>query len=233
VDNGTVSTYYANANGLTGATLKTALHNIIKVQTKITYSQVTEALKDTDEDPNNPNNVILLYKGTSQAKSTFGGNANDWNREHVWAQSHGNFGTVVGPGTDIHHLKPTDASVNSSRGNKDFDNGGQFHSECTLCKFDGDSWEAPDRVKGDIARMLMYMAVRYEGNGEIDLELVNYTGTSGALHGKLSTLLQWHAQDPVDAFEIRRNNVIYEKYQGNRNPFIDHPEYATMIWPAS
>jgi predicted extracellular nuclease/endonuclease I len=233
VDNGTVSTYYANANGLTGASLKTALHNIIKVQTKITYDQVREALKDTDEDPNNPNNVILLYKGTSQAKSTFGGNPNDWNREHVWAQSHGNFGTVVGPGTDIHHLKPTDASVNSSRGNLDFDNGGTFHSECTQCKFDGDSWEAPDRVKGDIARMLMYMAVRYEGNGEIDLELVNYTGTTGALHGKLSTLLQWHAQDPVDAFEMRRNNVIYEKYQGNRNPFIDHPEYATMIWSAS
>jgi uncharacterized protein len=233
VDNGTVSTYYANANGLTGAALKTALHNIIKVQTKITYDQVREALKDTDEDPNNPNNVILLYKGTSQAKSTFGGGVNDWNREHVWAQSHGNFGTVVGPGTDIHHLKPTDASVNGSRGNLDFDNGGTFHSECTQCKFDGDSWEAPDRVKGDIARMLMYMAVRYEGNGEIDLELVNYTGTTGALHGKLSTLLQWHSQDPVDAFEMRRNNVIYEKYQGNRNPFIDHPEYATMIWSAS
>lgn len=233
VDNGTVSTYYANANGLTGAALKTALHNIIKVQTKITYSQVTEALKDTDEDPNNPNNVILLYKGTSQAKSTFGGGANDWNREHVWAQSHGNFGTSVGPGTDIHHLRPTDASVNSSRGNKDFDNGGTAHNECTECKFDGDSWEPPNRVKGDIARMLMYMAVRYEGNGEIDLELVNYTGTSGAFHGKLSTLLQWHAQDPVDAFEMRRNNVIYEKYQGNRNPFIDHPEYAAMIWQAS
>jgi uncharacterized protein len=233
VDNGTVSTYYANANGLTGAALKSALHNIIKVQTKINYDQVREALKDTDEDPNNSNNVILLYKGTSQAKSTFGGGANDWNREHVWAQSHGSFGTVVGPGTDLHHLKPTDASVNSSRGNKDFDNGGTAHTECTLCKYDGDSWEAPDRVKGDIARMLMYMAVRYEGNGEIDLELVNYTGTSGPLHGKLSTLLQWHAQDPVDAFEMRRNNVIYEKYQGNRNPFIDHPEYATMIWQAS
>jgi uncharacterized protein len=233
VDNGTVSTYYANANGLTGAALKSALHNIIKVQTKITYDQAREALKDTDEDPNNPNNVILLYKGTSQAKSTFGGGANDWNREHVWAQSHGNFGTSVGPGTDIHHLKPTDASVNSSRGNKDFDNGGTFHSECTQCKFDGDSWEAPDRVKGDIARMLMYMDVRYEGNGEINLELVDYTGTSGAKHGKLSTLLQWHLQDPVDEFEIRRNNVIYEKYQGNRNPFIDHPEWAAMIFKAS
>ncbi|CAG9606607.1 endonuclease [Pseudoneobacillus rhizosphaerae] len=233
VDNGTVSTYYANANGLTGAALKTALHNIIKVQTKITYDQAREALKETDEDPNNPNNVILLYKGTSQAKSTFGSGANDWNREHVWAQSHGNFGTGVGPGTDIHHLKPTDASVNSSRGNKDFDNGGTAHNECTLCKYDGDSWEAPDRVKGDIARMLMYMDVRYEGNGEINLELVDYTGTSGAKHGKISTLLQWHLQDPVDEFEIRRNNVIYEKYQGNRNPFIDHPEWAAMIFKAS
>jgi uncharacterized protein len=233
VDKGTVSTYYANANGLTGAALKTALHNIIKVQTKITYDQAREALKETDEDPNNPNNVILLYKGTSQAKSTFGSGANDWNREHVWAQSHGNFGTGVGPGTDIHHLKPTDASVNSSRGNKDFDNGGTAHNECTLCKYDGDSWEAPDRVKGDIARMLMYMDVRYEGNGEINLELVDYTGTSGAKHGKISTLLQWHLQDPVDEFEIRRNNIIYEKYQGNRNPFIDHPEWAAMIFKAS
>lgn len=233
VDNGTVSTYYANAAGLTGTALKSALYNIIKVQTKITYDQAKEALKDTDEDPNNPNNVILLYKGTSQAKSTFGGGANDWNREHVWAQSHGSFGTVVGPGTDIHHLRPTDASVNSSRGNLDFDNGGTLHNECTECRYDGDSWEPPNRVKGDIARMLMYMAVRYEGNGEIDLELVNSVNTSGPYHGKLSTLLQWHAQDPVDAFEMRRNNVIYEKYQGNRNPFIDHPEWANLIWPAS
>ncbi|WP_409299401.1 endonuclease [Peribacillus sp. SCS-26] len=226
--------YYQNAEGKTGAALKAALHSIIKPQTKLTYSQITEAIKDTDEDPNNPNNVILLYTGRSQAKSAFGSGADDWNREHVWAKSHGDFGTTVGPGTDLHHLRPTDASVNSTRGNLDFDNGGKQHSECTQCYYDSDSWEPPNRVKGDIARMLFYMAVRYEGDGEIDLELANTVNNSPKpLHGKLSTLLQWNEQDPVDEFERHRNNVIFEKWQHNRNPFIDHPEWADAIWSAS
>jgi uncharacterized protein len=233
VDNGTVSGYYANAANKTGAALKLALHNIVKVQTKLSYAQVTEALKITDEDPNNPNNVILLYTNRSQAKTTFGPNVNDWNREHVWAKSHGDFGTTAGPGTDIHHLRPTDASVNSSRGHLDFDNGGTAHNECTECKFDSDSWEPPNRVKGDIARMLMYMAVRYEGNGELDLELADKVNTYPTpTHGKKSVLLEWHKQDPVDAFEMNRNNKI-QAIQGNRNPFIDHPEWADLIWPAS
>lgn len=222
--------YYQPAAGKTGADLKSALHDIIKVQEKLTYDEVWDALKETDEDPNNKNNVILLYTGRSQAKTTSGGGADDWNREHVWAKSHGDFGTTMGPGTDIHHLRPTDASVNSSRGNKDFDNGGSLHNECTECRYDGDSWEPPNRVKGDIARMIFYMAVRYEGEGEIDLELADQVNTSPApLHGKLSTLLEWHKQDPVDEFEQHRNEVIY-KWQKNRNPFIDHPEYADQIW---
>jgi len=222
----TVTTY-----GKTGADLKSALNNIIKVQEKLTYDQVWEALKETDEDLNNKDNVILLYTGRSQEKSTNGGNADDWNREHVWAKSHGDFGTSIGPGTDIHHLRPTDASVNSSRGNIDFDNGGSLHNECTECRYDGDSWEPPSRVKGDIARMLFYMAVRYEGNGELDLELSDTVNTSPApLHGKLTTLLEWHKQDPVDEFEKRRNETIYQNWQKNRNPFIDHPEWAELIW---
>ncbi|UYZ21811.1 chitobiase/beta-hexosaminidase C-terminal domain-containing protein [Mesobacillus jeotgali] len=225
------SSYYDSAYGKTGADLKSALYNIIKVQEKLSYAQVWEALKETDEDPNNKDNVILLYTGRSQAKTTNGGNADDWNREHVWAKSHGDFGTTVGPGTDIHHLRPTDASVNSSRGNKDFDNGGSIHNECTECRYDGDSWEPPNRVKGDIARMLFYMAVRYEGNGELDLELSDTVNTSPApLHGKLTTLLEWHKQDPVDEFEKRRNETIYQNWQKNRNPFIDHPEWADLIW---
>ncbi|RHW42893.1 endonuclease [Neobacillus notoginsengisoli] len=228
-----VEAYYQAASGKTGADLKAALHTIIKVQTKLSYAQVTEALKKTDEDPKNPNNVILLYTNRSQAKTTFGSGVNDWNREHVWAKSHGNFGTTIGPGTDIHHLRPTDASVNSSRGHLDFDNGGTQHSECTECKYDGDSWEPPNRVKGDIARMLMYMAVRYEGNGEIDLELADRVNTYPLpLHGKQSVLLQWNKLDPPDAFEKKRNDVI-QSIQGNRNPFIDHPEWADTIWPAS
>jgi uncharacterized protein len=228
-----VTAYYATAAGKTGADLKASLHTIIKVQKKLSYAAVWDALKYTDEDPNNTNNVILLYTNRSQAKSTNGGNVNDWNREHVWAKSHGGFGTTIGPGTDIHHLRPTDVSVNSARGHLDFDEGGTLHNECTECRYDSDSWEPPNRVKGDIARMLMYMAVRYEGNGELDLELADKVNTYPTpYHGKLSTLLKWHKQDPVDAFEARRNNRIHE-LQGNRNPFIDHPEWVELIWPAS
>ena len=226
--------YYDSAAGLNETALKNALHNIIDNHTEYSYDDLRDfILENTDEDPNNSNNIILLYTGRSQAKSTFGGGANDWNREHTWAKSHGDFGETPPEGTDAHHLRPTDASVNSSRGNKDFDNGGSQHSEATGCYSDGDSWEPRDAVKGDVARMILYMAVRYEGdNGEHDLEVVDYVNSSPngePYHGKLSTLLAWNNADPVDAFEENRNNVIYG-YQNNRNPFVDHPEYADLIW---
>lgn len=226
------STYYATAIGKTGTALRSSLHSIIRSHTKLSYARVWDALKDTDQDPTNANNVILLYSGRSQSKSSNGGDPNDWNREHVWAKSHGDFGTATGPGTDVHHLRPTDVSVNSSRGNKDFDLGGSTVAEAPGCYTDADSWEPRNAVKGDVARMLMYMAIRYEGtDGWPDLEL-NQTVSNGSApyHGKLSVLLQWNQADPPDAFEKRRNQVIYERWQGNRNPFIDHPEWAPAIW---
>lgn len=224
--------YYDAAIGKTGETLKTTLHNIIDDHTELSYSEVWDALRETDEDPNNPNNVILLYTGRSQGKYTNGSGVNDWNREHVWAKSHGDFGTTMGPGTDLHHLRPTDASVNSTRNNLDFDNGGIEHTEALGNYYDADSWEPRDSVKGDVARMLFYMAVRYEGDsGEPDLELNNLVNNGSApFHGKLSVLLQWHKQDPVDHFERQRNETIYNDYQHNRNPFIDHPEWVEAIW---
>ncbi|MCA1061993.1 endonuclease [Rossellomorea aquimaris] len=224
--------YYRTAEGKTGESLKTALHNIIDDHQTLSYSDVWGALRVTDEDPANTNNVILLYSGRSQSKMTNGGGVDDWNREHVWAKSHGDFGTTQGPGTDLHHLRPTDVTVNSTRGNLDFDNGGTQHTEAPGNYYDGDSWEPRDEVKGDVARMIFYMAVRYEGDsGELDLEINNNVNNGSApYHGKVSVLLQWHAQDPVDAREIRRNDIIFEQYQGNRNPFIDHPEWAEMIW---
>ncbi len=191
-------------------------------------------LPESDEDPQNSNNVILLYTGRSQAKSTFGGGANEWNREHTWAKSHGDFGNDPPCGTDAHMIRPTDVSVNSDRGNKDFDEGGQQHSEATQCYFTEYTWEPRDAVKGDVARIILYMDVRYEGtNGELDLTAVDAVNTSPAPeHGRLSTLLEWHEQDPPDAFEMNRNNVVYS-YQGNRNPFIDHPEFVNNIWNPS
>nr|CAH18713.1 extracellular ribonuclease [Bacillus megaterium] [Priestia megaterium DSM 319] len=226
-----VEDYYRTVAEKTGNSLKTELHNIIDHHTELSYSAVWEALKETDEDPANANNVILLYTGRSQAKSTNG--VDDWNREHVWAKSHGDFGQSYGPGRDLHHLRPTDVSVNSTRGNLDFDNGGTEHSEALGNYFDSDSWEPRDEVKGDVARMLFYMAVRYEGDvsDEPDLELNNTVNNGTApYHGKLSVLLQWNAQDPVDDRERRRNDIIYSDYQHNRNPFIDHPEWVNEIW---
>lgn len=225
------NTYYASALGKTGSSLRTALHNIIKTQTKISYDQVWDALKVTDQDPNNADNVILLYSGRSQSKSTNGGGVDDWNREHVWPQSHGGFGTSTGPGTDLHHLRPEDVTVNSTRGNKDFDLGGSAVGEAPGNYTDADSWEPRSSVKGDVARMIMYMAIRYEGeDGWPNLEMNNSVNGSVPYLGRMSVLLQWNLQDPPDAFEKRRNQVIYDSWQGNRNPFIDHPEWATAIW---
>ena len=219
--------YYDSADGLSGTALKAALHDIIDGHTEKSYDFLWTGLKYTDEDPDNSNNFVLLYTGRSLSKSS---SYPAWNREHTWAKSHGDFGNDPPCGTDMHHLRPTDVSVNSDRGNKDFDNGGTLHSEATECRYDSDSWEPRDAVKGDVARSMLYMTVRYEGDsGEPDLELVDYTGTSGPNFGKLSTLLAWHVQDPVDDWERRRNDRVYS-YQNNRNPFIDHPEYVAYIW---
>ncbi|MFC7825971.1 endonuclease I family protein [Streptomyces sp. NPDC057375] len=226
------STYYKDAIGKTGDSLKSALHTIISDQTKLSYSAVWDALKATDEDPDNSGNVILLYSGVSRSKSLNGGDTGDWNREHVWAKSHGDFGTSTGPGTDIHHLRPSDVRVNSVRGNKDFDNGGSAVSEGGGSLTDSDSFEPRDAVKGDVARMIFYMAVRYEGgDGFADLEVNGQVDNgSNPYMGKLSVLKAWNDEDPPDAFEERRNQVIYDEFQHNRNPFVDHPEWVESIW---
>ncbi len=241
--------YYKSAKGLKGKELKTALHKIIRNHTEFEYTKgspnVWEILKESDRDTVNSSNVILIYTGKSVDSDPKRGKV--WNREHIWAKSHGNFGTKAGAGTDVHAIRPCNPKVNSARSNYDFAEGGSAYilsttGEDTGCKFTSNSWEPRDEVKGDIARMIFYMATRYEGDYEADeeeilepdLKLVDYVGSSPypdkpPLHGKLSDLRKWHKQDPVDSMEIRRNNVIF-KYQKNRNPFIDHPEYVDLIY---
>lgn len=234
---GDLLAYYNGAENLAGTSLKSFLHDLIDDHQTYSYSFARDALKETDEDPNNPNNVILFYTGRSQAKSTYGGGVDQWNREHVWAKSHGGFGETAPAGSDLHHLRPTDASVNSTRGNLDFDEGGSKVNDVygvgsTYCYYDGDSFEPRDEVKGDVARIIFYMAVRYEGDkaGEPDLELNdNVKNGTKPYMGKLSILLKWNIEDPVDDFERNRNEVIYS-YQKNRNPFIDYPHFADLIW---
>ncbi|MBB4691936.1 endonuclease [Paractinoplanes abujensis] len=230
---GGTDSYYAGAAGKTGESLKTALHQIISSGvTKLSYDGVWNALKVTDQDPANSANVKLFYSGLSRSKSLNGGDQGDWNREHVWAQSHGDFGTAAGPGTDLHHLRPEDVAVNSARGNKDFDNGGTAVSGAPGNYTDSNSWEPRAAVKGDVARMIFYMAVRYEGGDSYpDLEADDATSSGSAPRmGRLSALLAWHAADPPDAAERARNQTIYASYQHNRNPFIDHPEWAASIF---
>jgi endonuclease I len=223
--------YYVGVSGLSGEALKTFLHDLIDDHRVQSYSSLWDHLDDTDMDPNNTANVILLYSGMSISELNHGGNTNQWNREHVWPRSHGDLEDAGGPAyTDLHHIRPTLVQVNSARGNLDFDMGGTLVGNTDDCYKDGDSFEPRDDVKGDVARMLFYMAVRYEGDsGELDLELNDNVNNSGPYIGRISILLQWHVEDPVDDFEIARNNAIFE-IQGNRNPFIDHPEFVQMIW---
>lgn len=235
--------YYADAisavNGGHGTTaIKAAITTTISQNHKdLSYAEVWTALTETDEDPENSDNVILLYRGISKPKLSNGSgaassNPDNWNREHVWAKSHGGFKSEGKSGyTDIHHLRPTDISVNSTRGNLDFDAGGAEIGEAPGNKVDSNSFEPRDAVKGDVARMVFYMDARYEVSDANmpDLQVVESTNTSGPELGRLCRLIEWHNADQVDAFEQKRNNTIYE-YQGNRNPFIDHPEWVATLY---
>jgi endonuclease I len=236
--------YYDNTSGIYGEQLKTNLNEIIKGHTQFSYSSsntdVWDILKQTDKDPNDSNNIILFYTGWSVNAAQEYNNGSGWNREHIWSKSHGDFGTTQGAGTDIHHLRPSDISVNSAKSSRWFDNcstpylDNGVHTGC-FTSSENWVWQPRDEVKGDVARMIFYMATRYEGDtGEPDLELIDYfpseNHTSDAVYAKVSTLLQWHNSDPVDDRERNRNNIIYSDFQNNRNPFIDHPEFANLIW---
>ena len=236
--------YYAPAAGLKGKALKTALYNIIKGQKTYPYTSSSETdvwdiLKETDRDTANPDNVILFYTGRSVNAAQEYNNRKGWSREHVWAKSRGNFGTNPPAGTDVNNLRPADISVNSTRNNR-------WYDTCSVMVYDNGVatgsyksdtrwvWQPRKEVIGDAARMIFYMATRYEGeNGEPDLQIIDYLPSDKRskepLFAMLHTLLKWNTEDPVDNFERHRNDVVYS-YQHNRNPFIDHPEYVQLIW---
>ncbi len=239
--------YYKAATDLSGNDLKEALYNIIKGQIEYSYTStstdVWDILKESDQDADSSENVVLVYTQYSVSGSQEYNSGTGWSREHVWAKSHGDFGTDKGAGTDLHNLKPADISVNSARNNKDFDDGGEQYFDnggtiATSCYNTSYSWEPTDKVKGDIARIIFYMATRYNGeNNEPSLSIVDAINTIDLCDndnkigymGRLSSLLRWNNEDPIDSFEIKRNELIY-KHQNNRNPFIDHPEYINKIW---
>ena len=219
-----LSAYYDRAEGLTGTALKDKLRIIVNEKTDdTTYDELRQYLQYTDVDPKNSNNIILFYGHVSVNGTWDSGNT--WNREHVWPQSLGWFKTS-GAGSDIHHIRPESNSVNSSRGNLKMGevNGGSptKYSNGVIAGYRaGDYFEPNDCSKGDIARIFFYMMVRYSQTDS------SYPITRTAQ--SLQMLLEWHELDPVDDLERVRNERAYG-YQGNRNPFIDYPEFAQLIW---
>lgn len=224
-------------------------------------------LEIADEDPRDSGRILDVYRNRSYAKGSGRagtGSGLTYNREHTWPKSlgfpstSGDKGLPNAPHTDAHMLYLSDTDHNSARGNKplaDCSAAANCSERATEANhgvgggtglFPGNSnwtnangFQVWGHRKGDIARAVLYMAIRYEGGahpttgqGEPDLELTDDrsrivpTSASPAYMGLLSTLLAWHQTDPPDARERERNEVVYS-FQGNRNPFIDHPEWAT------
>jgi endonuclease I len=217
--------YYQGAEGLSGDELKDFLNNLVSTGVKdVDYGDAKVYLAEADADPDDPTKLLTIYSRDKVNATWDGGDT--WAREHVWPNSRLGMERVgesdVCQASDLHNLRAIVPSVNSSRSNKSYD---------TVTG--AETWYPGDEDKGDVARILFYMVIRYSYLNLVDDNLAddpdtNYT-MDGARMGKLSVLIKWHHEDPVDDFERQRNEVIY-KYQNNRNPFIDHPEFAQYIF---
>lgn len=247
---GAPSTYYNGFNWtLTGSALKTALATkITTTHTRIlSYAQAENAIRFTDLDPDDASktNLLLLYGfsnnicPTSQADdndhrrrnkdSDGGGQLCEWNREHTYARSLGtpDLEDSPAPNADVHHLRASDVARNGDRGSEKFAAGtGTSHDITSSTWYPGDEW------KGDVARMMMYMYLRYGSQCLPKNVAVGTANTTDA--NMINLLLDWNAQDPVSAYETQRNTYLGSTSntygQGNRNPFIDNPYLATVIW---
>ncbi|MFT3741054.1 MAG: endonuclease [Breznakibacter sp.] len=245
--------YYQDAEGRIRYELKTTLYQIIKNHTSQTYGSLWEYFKITDNKGNSqvwdmytdiPDNTpaYIFYFGDNQCGS-YKVEGDCYNREHSWPKSW--FDDAAPMYSDLFHLYPTDGKVNGMRDNYPFaevgtatytsSNGSKLGS-CKSPGYSGIVFEPIDEYKGDFARSYFYMATRYENiianweknesNGDV---IMNGTPDQVFEPWYVNLLLKWHKQDPVSEKETRRNNAVYD-IQKNRNPFIDHPEYATLIW---
>lgn len=230
--------YYNSANGKTGDELKIALHDIIKGHHVVSYGGLLNAFAYTDCKPNGK--IWDIYSNIEYSPSTglcgeYQQEGDCWNREHTWPQSW--FNENVTPRSDLFHVYPTDGFVNGQRSNYPYgevnnpiytSGNGSKLGQCVTSGYTGKVFEPIDEYKGDIARSYFYMSVRYysEDSGWGSSGMTN---KSEIKEWAMEMLLRWSDEDPVSQKEIDRNNAVYG-YQNNRNPFIDHPEYARMIW---
>jgi hypothetical protein len=232
--------YYASLEGLSGAALKQAVQNIIANPAVVhahNYGDIIDILKTADQNPKNSNEVWLMYVEKPRSKLEFqdtGINTGKWNREHIYPQSRGGFkdatsnipdginiwlptnaDDILAGHADAHHLRAEDGAENSLRNDNDYG----------LTAYNGPSGTSGS-WKGDVARSVFYMAVRYNALSVVNGDIADTT--VGQL-GDLASLLTWNTLDPSDDFEMNRNNYIYT-WQVNRNPFIDFPDLANYIW---
>jgi endonuclease I len=238
--------YYSPANGLSGAALQNALHNIIKNHTVVPYTSLYAVYDSSDLKANGqvwdmysdvPGGTppYVYYNVAGDRCGSYTQEGDCFNREHSWPQSW--FNSVSPPVSDAFHIFPTDGWVNNQRSNYPYGevsnpgwtslNGSRLGNNITV-GYSGTVFEPIDAYKGDIARGFFYMATRYLGE---DAGWASSPATSGAtiLPWELCVLITWHHQDTVSAKELNRNDAIY-KWQNNRNPFIDHPEWVDSIF---
>lgn len=223
--------YYENIRGMTGTDLRSGLKTILRNGYKqLSYSNIWDSCESGDESENNSSEVFLIYTRTTMKKSQHVSGSSGWNREHVFAKSLGGYGES-GPGADAHHLFASDNKVNGTRSNSKFGevtNGTQVKDSLgnlTDNYTSGSTFEPCDEAKGEVARAVLYMSVMYYNTG--------YSTNVTNCFTSLQTCLDWNNEFPPTNREIRRNNVIYDDFQHNRNPFIDHPEFADMIYDVS
>ena len=225
------SDYYFDASLLIGDALRDELNQIITSGfTPLSYADAKTVLEVADQSLTDSTKVVNVYTGLLVPAVW---DSTSWHREHVWPNSRLGIERVSesskNQGSDMHNLRAITPAVNSSRSDRFYADGS---GEASITD-DGGFYPGDDH-KGDVARILFYMAVKYDflilTNDGLEDESNHYT-MAGAKMGRLSLLLEWHKEDPVDDFERNRNQKIFEA-QGNRNPFIDKPEYVHLIWEA-
>ncbi len=244
--------YYDSVDFTSPVTVRATVHNIIDGHTKIPYtSSATDTwnvLELADQDPNNSGRIIDVYRNRTFQK--YGAGNNEYNREHTWPKSYGfpDDGSSNLPYSDCHMLMLCDDGYNSSRSNNYYDNCPAGSASYPTDNYNGQvgtnfrstlGWETWTSRRGDVARAQFYADVRYAGDAgaEPDLILTDNAGlilvtgsnSSVAYMGLLQILIEWHYEDPVDDRERNRNDIVHT-YQGNRNPFIDHPEFVAYIF---
>lgn len=244
--------YYAAAAGSTGEGLRTALRNIIRGHIELSYTPgLWNAYYTTDVKPNGKLWDVYADKPGSSAAYEYilgadqcgsvspSAENNCYNREHTWPQS--KFGSTAPMQTDLYIVYPTDYYVNFSRGDlpygkagtatKTFTNGGKIGSNIYPGAPGGSCYEPIDSFKGDLARNYFYVSTCYKNDSGAFATWEMATGAR-LKPWAAQMLLEWHHMDPVSKKETDRNNAVYA-LQGNRNPFIDRPEYADCIWGSS